>query len=435
MKQVLRASAWLWAACLGCGIGLAAAPESELEAIRVETMRPYAGPTTDVRPQEGLTGKIFCGYQGWFNTPADGANLGWKHWVRKGNTPPALDNLSIDILPDVSELGPDERHTTELVGSDGRPVELFSSFHPQTVDRHFRWMQEYGIDGVFVQRFVTPLGSPRHLRNCTIVLDHCRAAANRHGRAYAVMYDLSGLGRGGAASVIADWHALRTQMRIGTDPAYLRMGGKPLVAVWGIGFGDHRAYGIADCREIVAALKADGCAVMGGVPTGWRTLDRDAIKDESLHEVVALCDVVSPWTVGRYRSPEEVTRHATRDWAADVEWCRERSILSMPVAFPGFSWHNLHGGPLGQIPRRKGEFLWRQFAEASRVGAETIYVAMFDEVDEGTAIFKCADPPAGEPDTHLLGLEGLPGDHYLRLTGEAAKLLRSRTPIPERPPL
>jgi hypothetical protein len=107
----------------------------------------------------------------------------------------------------------------------------------------------------------------------------------------------------------------------------------------------------------------------------------------------------------------------------------------MPVVFPGFSWHNLQGGPLGQIPRRKGEFLWQQFAEASRAGAETIYVAMFDEVDEGTAIFKCADPPAGEPGKRLLGLEGLPKDHYLRLTGEAAKLLRAGTPLPAQPPL
>ena len=426
--------AWLWMACLWCGVATAA-PEHELDAVRAETMKPYAGSATDVQPQEGLKGKILCGYQGWFNTPDDGANLGWKHWVRDGKRPPAIDNLSIDILPDVSELAPDERVATDLIGNDGRPVELFSSFHPQTVDRHFRWMNDYGIDGVFVQRFAAPLASPRHLRNGTIVLDHCRAAANRHGRAYAVMYDLSGLKPGGAADVLADWRALRERMQIGTDPAYLRLGGKPLVAVWGIGFGDKRAYCIADCREIVVALKADGCAVMGGIPTGWRTLNRDALADKALHEIVAMCDVVSPWTVGRYSTPDDVSRHASRDWTADVAWCRERSILYMPVAFPGFSWHNLKGGPLGQIPRRKGELLWRQFAEASRVGAETIYVAMFDEVDEGTAIFKCADPPAGAPSERLLGLEGLPNDHYLRLTGEAAKLLRAGTPLPAKPPL
>jgi hypothetical protein len=60
---------------------------------------------------------------------------------------------------------------------------------------------------------------------------------------------------------------------------------------------------------------------------------------------------------------------------------------------------------------------------------------MFDECDEGTAIFKCVDPPAGESGKRFLDLEGLPNDHYLRLTGEAAKLLRARSPLPPEPPL
>jgi hypothetical protein len=49
------------------------------------------------------------------------------------------------------------------------------------------------------------------------------------------------------------------------------------------------------------------------------------------------------------------------------------------------------------------------------------YVAMFDEVDEGTAIFKCTnDPPVGRFCTY----EGLSSDHYLKLTGLAGRLLR-----------
>ena len=52
-----------------------------------------------------------------------------------------------------------------------------------------------------------------------------------------------------------------------------------------------------------------------------------------------------------------------------------------------------------------------------------IYQAMFDEMDEGTAIFKCTDdPPVGE--SRFLTLEGLPSDHYLWLTGMGRKLLR-----------
>ena len=52
-----------------------------------------------------------------------------------------------------------------------------------------------------------------------------------------------------------------------------------------------------------------------------------------------------------------------------------------------------------------------------------IYQAMFDEVDEGTAIFKCTDdPPVGE--THFLDFEGLPSDFYLKMVGKASGLMR-----------
>jgi hypothetical protein len=53
-----------------------------------------------------------------------------------------------------------------------------------------------------------------------------------------------------------------------------------------------------------------------------------------------------------------------------------------------------------------------------------ICVAMFDEVDKGTAIFKCAnDVPNGEQSTFIT-FEGLPNDFYLKLVGKSAKLIR-----------
>ena len=52
---------------------------------------------------------------------------------------------------------------------------------------------------------------------------------------------------------------------------------------------------------------------------------------------------------------------------------------------------------------------------------------MFDEIDEGTAIFKCTnDPPVGA--SSFLTYEGKPSDHYLWLTGQGAKLIREEMP-------
>ena len=63
---------------------------------------------------------------------------------------------------------------------------------------------------------------------------------------------------------------------------------------------------------------------MLGVPTSWRELKRDAVdRIPALHEVLKLADVVSPWTVGRYRNPNEVARHAETFWKPDIAWCRE----------------------------------------------------------------------------------------------------------------
>jgi len=86
------------------------------------------------------------------------------------------------FMPDVSELPPAERFPTGFKLADGRPAEVFSSFQRPTVLRHFQWLQEYGIDGVFVQRFANGLRSRANLEHNNTVLANCRAGANLHGR-------------------------------------------------------------------------------------------------------------------------------------------------------------------------------------------------------------------------------------------------------------
>ena len=413
----------------GCcfALRLFAAQPAELAAVNVATMGPYEGEGVRVVDASTLTGKVMCGYQGWFNAEGDGSGRGYHHWT-KGNDRPAPGKLKVDMWPDVSELGADERFPTDLKHADGRTAEIFSSATKETVLRHFQWMRDYGIDGGFVQRFGGPLRHPRHLRANNIVLDHCRAGANRFGRVYAVMYDLSGMGKNRVAEVADDWGELRTKMHITEDPAYLRHRGKPLVVVWGVGFNKDRDYTVAECGKLVELLKKDGCTVMLGVPTGWRELNRDAANDPALHEVLQLADIVSPWTVGRYKTPTEAAQHGERMIKPDLAWCRERGLDYLPVAFPGFSWFNMKGKAFDKIPRLKGEFLWSQFAAATKAGADSLYVAMFDEVDEGTAIFKCTNDVPLSPKDRLLTVEGLPSDFYLRLTGQGARMIRGEIP-------
>lgn len=393
------------------------------EQVLTDTLKPYAGPSEKGVDVSTMTGKVMCGYQGWFNCDGDGAERGWVHWTKKGGMPPSPDNVKVDLWPDVSEYGADELFATDFKLKDGSPAKVFSSYKPATVLRHFQWMKNYGIDGAFVQRFAGGLRDPRVLRHNNTVLASCREGANRFGRAYAVMYDLSGLGANKIEQVTEDWQLLHQRMKITDDPAYLHHNGRPVVTVWGVGFNDKRQYTLDDCRALIEFLKADGCTVMIGVPTYWRDLKNDAIHDPKLHEVMKTADVISPWTVGRFRTVEEVARHAERLWAPDLAWCVKAKREYMPVVFPGFSWHNMYpASPTEQIPRQGGKFLWAQYYHAQHVGCTMVYQAMFDEVDEGTAVFKCTnEPPTGAP---FVTYEGLPSDHYLKLVGAAGRMLR-----------
>ncbi|HZZ27539.1 MAG TPA: glycoside hydrolase family 71/99-like protein [Pirellulales bacterium] len=417
---------------------IAAEPKFTRDEV-VSAMQPYHGASETGVDCSTLTGKVIAGYQGWFTCAGDSSGLGWHHYESHGEFRPGRCN--IDFWPDVSELGADEKFITRFSYSDGSPAYVYSADQPKTVLRHFQWMQQYGLDGVFVQRFVVETISPVNLRHCNAVLNSCREGANRYGRCYAVMYDLSGVQAGGIQYAIDDWKLLVDKMHLGRDAndrAYLHHGGKPVIAVWGIGFNDHRAYTLDDCGRLLDFLENDpkygGNKVMVGVPTGWRTLDRDTIPDPALHATLLKADIISPWTVGRYSTLDGVDHHAAHDLQPDLNWCHDHGKDYLPVVFPGFSWHNMNPkSPSDQIPRLKGEFLWRQYVDAREAGATMIYQAMFDEMDEGTAIFKCTnDPPVG--DSQFLTFEGLPSDHYLWLVGTGGKLLRGEIPTSITPP-
>ncbi|MEM7010296.1 MAG: glycoside hydrolase family 71/99-like protein [Verrucomicrobiota bacterium] len=385
---------------------------------------------------EGLDGRVVTGYQGWFRAEGDGSKLGFHHYQKGGKFEPG--SCTIDLWPDLSEFDDDEKFPTPFRHEDGSIAHVFSSIHPKTVDRHFQWMSEFDIDGAFVQRFGVHGAKPHRDHRKLLFENHklmyCRDAAMKHGRSWVLMYDLSGLADDDFTRLAEDWKNLRTRMKLGTDTndsAYLHLNGKPLVAIWGVGFGDDREYGLEKAEWFISLLKHNpdwgGMSIMLGVPYGFREQDRDSTEDPKLHSVLKLADVLSPWSVGRYRDMERDSAKVVAQQAADMRWCNEHKIEYLPVLWPGFSWRNLTGEVDSEVSRDGGRFLWRQFQATAAAGGRTAYVAMFDEMDEGTAIFKCTNnPPVGE--SVFQTYEGLPSDHYLWITQQGRRVLRGELP-------
>lgn len=382
-----------------------------------------------------IEGKILAGYQGWFNAQGDGANLGFKHYGNQGAFKPG--KASIDYWPDLTGFDKDEKYKTSFIHKDGKPAYVFSSANSKTVNRHFKWMQEYNIDGVFVQRFVVGLTrSQKRIDNYNTVFDNCFKGAKNNNRLISLMYDLSGTTKDNVVETTKeDWKQLVDKYKLNNpnNPNLLTYKGKIVVSIWGVGF-KNRKYNLDNIIELIDFFKNDpkygNCVVLLGVPTGWRLLERDAISNSKLLEVIKTADIVHPWTPGRYKTLTEVNAHREKYTIPDKEWCDANNLLYMPVVFPGFSWYNLKNGkdPLNRIPRLKGEFLWKQMYNAIESGAKTIYVAMFDEIDEGTAIFKVShNPPIGE--SPFLNYKDLPSDYYLWLTGQAGKMLKKEIPL------
>lgn len=398
---------------------------------------------------DGLENRVVTGYQAWFRCPGDesGKNI-WVHWNGPRGFNPK--SCTVDYWPDTREYK--KLYDTGFKNADGSVAKVFSSADKDTVDVHFRWMREYGIDAAFVQRFFGLINDPVLRDSYIEILRNAKSAAKANKVGFVVMYDLSGMPRKNAArTIIEDWKYLVDNLDItgGENSPYLCLDKKPLVVLWGIGLTDrHYSPKSSDIIKAIEFLKNDpvygGCSIMVGVPTNWRTLDGDCVRDKDFHEFLKkYADVISPWFVGRFRMGEDgVHRDVNgRDFksqvSGDVALSDDMGKIFLPVIYPGFSWHNLMNkrSPLGDIAREKGKFFWNMASQAVEGGAKCIYVAMFDEVDEGTAIFKCSNNPPSSAECPFLTYEGLPEDYYLTLAGKFKDMLKAGKPLPQPKPM
>jgi hypothetical protein len=391
-----------------------------------------------------LDKKVLFGYQGWFNCAGDGApENNWRSWARGA---PAAETLTIDMYPDLSEFKKAELCEVPGMTLGGKPAYLYSAWNPKVVARHFQWMKDYGLDGVLVQRFVSTIARKRGSGD--VVLKNILAGAAGTGRVIAIEYDVTGSNLKTFIEVMReDWKYLVDELKITAHPGYLHHNGKPVLSIWGPGLHEDRhvphdpgvAIELIDWFRSQAPSKYQ-VTYMGGTPSRWRTLTNDARPDAGWSEFYQKMDVVQPWAVGRYRDLAGVDKWKEGMIAPDLALAAKNKQIYMPVVFPGFSWHNLkRDTEKNRIPRLGGEFLWRQAYNAKVAGATVLKIAMFDEVNEGTAMFKLAARRQDVPDQgYWLTLDAdggsLPSDWYLRLAGEITRMFRGEIPADSKLP-
>ena len=425
-----------------------------------------------------LDRKLLFGYNGFFHAEGDGSafKTSWHDWSFDDERIPDAANVTVDNWPDLSELDADELFPTALRYPDGRTVSVYSSHTRKTTVRHFRWMAQHGLDGVLLQRFPTSPWDPREHAFREVVTRHVREGCETYGRVFAIEYDIGSMRRrpkdrapgdaDGTANMVPelqdDWRYHVDVLRILESGRYLRHRGRPVLAIYGLGL-PRRPGSVAQASELVSWFTRDApepyrVTLIGGIQDNWRD-PPPPNKDQAWSEVYRSFDVISPWHPGSgwppgrsARSEADIDVFRANVIVPDVAETRRLGKGYMPVVYPGISWSNRSrnqrlpdhqpAGPLDElnaIPRMAGRFWWRQLYGYMSAGCSMVMGAMFDEMDEGTAMFKLAptarDAPA-DPRFVTLDEDGiaLPSDWYLRLAGAGTRMLRGEIPLsPEIP--
>lgn len=414
----------------------------------------------DISPQsngkivaaDSIQNKVIAGYQGWFACPNEGTGPTWVHWFDYDKKP-TIKNLTVDYWPDVGEYSHYELCPTQMKSARGKQMMAYSGYNPLVVNRHFSWMQEYNIDGAAFQRFVSRMSSPQLYNHDLVLLQNVTKAAEKYGRIFYFEYDLNGneSPETFVKLIKADWMA-RVDDGTTHSKAYIHEGGLPVVELWGVGFPGIGTLKSKHVKELINFFKNPPKAkyratIAGGVGSYWRAGTGDGSPGEEWAAIYRSFDIINPWSVGRYGSiyPEEAQTYLNEVVVGDIEETSKLGIIYLPVIWPGSSWTNLQRNrgttyASNHMPRFCGSFYWQQAANVINAGARQIFIAMFDEVDEGTSMYKMVTTAQDlPPNSNLLPLNfdgcALDSDFYLRLAGATTNALQSGMKISRELPI
>jgi hypothetical protein len=388
-----------------------------------------------------LEGKFLLGYQGSFSAPGDGSGLGWEPWFRSGQA--NLENARFELWPDMSEYDPDEKFDTGLSTPAGNPLFLYSNYISKTVDRHCKWMADYNLDGAFLTRPTRQLMIPEEKRFCDQVLKNLGAGIEKYERIFALRYDITAHPDESLYQTITeDWKYLVDELRMTESPRYLQNNNLPVLVIHGPGFWKDTPASPGTISDILDFFRDNPIEryrayIVGGVPARWRTLDGDSRSDPAWAEIYARLDAIFPWYTARFNTIEDIDSYYEFTVLPDITETRRLGAHYLLNIFPGFSPANRQSDLNWKnwIPREGGQFYWRQIYRASTAGVKTIFNANFDDVAEGTAMFKLAAvpeiPDSADSSGSFLPLNAdgyeIPADFYLSLAQKARTVFQNLT--------
>lgn len=374
-------------------------------------------PTVELTSAAGdVVGKLTVGYQGWFAAAGDGSPYNsWQH-------------QNLESWPEVAE------YTNSYAGSpfnqdgvvqpgyfgnlgNGRPAKMFSSYDQQVANTHCLWMQQNGIDCIALQRFGSAIvvGSVKKAQFDGIAT-MMKNSAQTYSRKFYIMYDCSA-----TDPIDIDWtNTITGTLNLTASPNYAKQNGKPVVCFWGVGKPGRGA--ATDWLNKINWFKAQGCYVIAGTLGNFTT-------DTANITAYQAADMIMPWWVGKQGNFQT-------SYTNDLAWCNARNIDYQGCVYPGTAFSNTNGqatSPRNQIKRMHGDFMWQMFAGIRNAGVQSAYVAMFDEAQEATSIFKCAETAADIPAGKYfltLDADGVPvsSDFYLRLVNNGQKMMKGLIP-------
>lgn len=404
------------------------------ELPKPEQLEPPIQEITEVLPlcvpvvdNSTVVGKAMFGYQGWFSHPDD-INAPHKslwHWGASAlKTPP---KATVEMYPDYREYCVDEKYRSAFTYPNGNMAPLYSAGNERTVLRHMKWLRDYHLDGVFLQRFLSEVTkNPQIKAMRDLTTRYIMKGCEEYGRIFAVMYDGTS---NDADQLINDWKHLIDDIGITKSSRYLHQDGLPVVTIYGyIVKPELLPETLTKIMDFFTNCPEQKyrASVMLTLGDDWT----DA-KYSTFHESIKKAKIISNWAVGRYSDISKFEgTYLPQKFIKYKKWCDDNEKIYIPVIFPGFSWVNLKGEGYtpNQIKRLGGTFMWAQAYNYVIRGVQSLYFAMFDEVDEATCFYKTAEDASMSPkEGWWLNLDAdgykLPSDWYLRCASKATLAL------------